>query len=131
MGRNPLAQARVEPATKSAIEDYAERHDLSQSEATRKLIQDGLAREGYRTDGTQSPLARLASRATVLFGTVLLALAMAALGIASTGTLGPLSAGVGVVLLLTGTLTIWTAVLAQIALAQPLRGLLFQSEVKA
>lgn len=127
MGRKPKIQTRVERDTKEAIDAYvAENEDLSQAEAIRHLIRAGLAQKGHpvaAADGG-SPLERLASPKTVLLGVALMLLATATLGgaLVTSLTLPLAIVGTGIVIL--GLLTLWTALLAQIALAKPLKGLL-------
>lgn len=124
MGRKPLIQARVEESRKQAIEDYADTQDISQSEAMRRLLDAGLAAEGYRADGSKTPLAHLASLKTVLLGVGIMLLATAALGGALVTSLTVPLAVAGTLLTALGVLTLWTALLAQITLARPLKGLL-------
>lgn len=68
MARNPQVQSRVEPDTMDSISDYQEDNgDLSNSEATRRLIRRGLAEEGYNVaapDGgtVRADLKRLENR---------------------------------------------------------------------
>lgn len=129
MGKEPLT-TRLDADTKQEVENYAEDRDIGQTEAARRLIRSGLANEGYPVTATDggSPLERLAGPKTVLLGAGLLLLATAALGgaLATSFTL-PLAA-VGTVIAILGGLTLWTAVLAQIALARPLRALVSDVE---
>jgi len=129
MARKPLIQARVEPDTKSALEDYAESEDLSQSEALRDLLNKALASEGYDAKGSRSLLERLASVKMVLGGAFLFFLsALLWVPVYFFGQNGDYIAAlmiVGVLMLLaiSGALAISVAALAQLALARPLRGL--------
>jgi len=54
MGQKPRVQARVRPDLKEQIGEYADRHDVAESEALRQLASRQLAAEGYQigvTDG--------------------------------------------------------------------------------
>ena len=46
MGRKRL-QTRADADTADAVEDYADDHDLTQSEAVRRMIRSGLTQHGY------------------------------------------------------------------------------------
>lgn len=129
MARKPLLQSRVEHATKEAVEDYAENNDLSQSEAVRRLIQSGLAQEGYNVEGSRSWLERIASVRTILSGTSLLVIsAIIYTASYASATSGFTTAAVIMIVLGTATLVVslvltTSAALAQLALARPLRRL--------
>jgi len=125
MGKQRV-QTRVEPDTKNRIDEYAEDRDIGDAEALRRLIRSGLANEGHPVTAADggSPLERLASPKTVLLGVGLMLLATAALGGALVTSFTLPLAIVGTVIVTLGVLTIWTATLAQIALAKPLKGLL-------
>jgi hypothetical protein len=131
MGKDPLT-TRLDADTKQVVENYAEDRDIGQTEAARRLIRSGLAAEGYSAADGGSPLERLGSLKTVLFSTGLSVLAMLAfIGALVTSFTLPLVL-VGTAFLFSAMLTILTAVLAQIALARPLKGLLGRgSEVSA
>lgn len=130
MARKPLVQARVEESRKEAINNYADAEDISQSEAIRRLIDSGLAAEGYDASGSRGLLERIASRTTVTLSTVLLALGTTFLlgGYLLVqqnliyGALVALLFGYG--LIIGATIALGAATVAQIALSRPLRGLI-------
>jgi hypothetical protein len=140
MAKEPLT-TRLDADVKREVEDYADDHDIGQTEASRRLIRAGLAAEGRSvatTDGGgMGPFERLAAPRTVLVGAVLLTLALlpfagagqaaaTGAGIAAFGLLG-----LSMILMGLGLTTFWAATLANLALARPLRALVFPSEVKA
>ena len=62
MGQKPRVQARVRPDLKEQIGEYADRHDIAESEAVRQLASRQLAAEGYQiaaTDGGATVTDRL------------------------------------------------------------------------
>lgn len=62
MGQKPRVQARVRPDLKEQIGEYADRHDVAESEALRQLASRQLAAEGYQigvTDGGETVVDRL------------------------------------------------------------------------
>jgi len=62
MGQKPRVQARVRPDLKQKIGEYADRHDVSESEALRQLAGRQLHAEGYQiaaTDGGATVTDRL------------------------------------------------------------------------
>jgi hypothetical protein len=134
MGKTRV-QTRVEPDTKSQIDDYAEDRDIGDAEALRRLIRSGLAAEGHAVttaDGgpeTNTLLERLAAPLTVGIGAALLAFAaglMTAAGLlAANGSLAValVALGLSTVFMILAAGTVVTAALAQLALARPLRGL--------
>lgn len=124
-------QTRVEPDTKEQIDKYAEEREIGDSEAVRRLIRSGLAAEGHPVifaDGG-TPLERLASPNNIIIG--LLGLFVTSICYISFWFLN--SAGDTIPALVVGILGVFTtvltagimlgAVLAQIALARPLRDL--------
>jgi len=137
MGKTRV-QTRVEPDTKSQIDEYAEARDIGDAEALRRLIRSGLAAEGHPVTaadgGTKSLLERLAAPSTVGLSAIFLLFSAALMGLAgvlaSNGTLAAalVTLGISTVLMLLALGTVWAAVLAQLALAQPLRGLVFNVE---
>lgn len=140
MAKEPLT-TRLDADTKREVENYAEEHEIGQTEASRRLIRAGLAAEGHpvaTTDGGEAgPLERIASTKTVVIGTVLFGLSiLPILGAGEAATAGADTLAFGLlglttVLMILATATIWAAALAQLALARPLRGLLgFSQEVQ-
>lgn len=126
MSRKPLIQARVEHHTSEGVEDYADDQDLSRSEALRRLLHIGLAAEGYSSDGTRSWLERIAAPRTVTLALLLMLAGLtgtALAAVATTGVLYALSLTISAVAMAAATLTATAAMLAQMALARPLRGL--------
>jgi hypothetical protein len=132
MGKSRV-QTRVEPDTKSQIDEYAEDRDIGDAEALRRLIRSGLANEGYpvtATDGGTKPLLeQLASTRAVGSGLISL-FGSAALWILSytlvLNSMVPLAFAVfvlGAVFLISAAIIFVVAALAQLALAEPLRGL--------
>ena len=62
MGQKPRVQARVRPDLKDQIGEYADRHDVAESEALRQLASRQLAAEGFgvaATDGGATVTDRL------------------------------------------------------------------------
>jgi len=62
MGQRPRVQARVQEDLKEQIGEYADRHDVAESEALRQLTSRQLAAEGYQigvTDGGATVTDRL------------------------------------------------------------------------
>lgn len=50
-----LVQARVDPDTVEALEDYSEDREISRSEAMRRALRDSLSNKGYlEGPGTQT-----------------------------------------------------------------------------
>jgi CheY-like chemotaxis protein len=141
MGKEPLT-TRLDADTKQEVENYADERDIGQTEAARRLIRSGLAAEGHAVttaDGgpeAKTLLERLASPLTVIIGGALLAFAtglMTAAGLlASNGTLtaAVVALGLSTVIMALATGTVVTAALAQLALARPLRGLVFDADVE-
>jgi hypothetical protein len=137
MAKEPLT-TRLDADTKQQVEEYANEHDIGQTEAARRLIRAGLAEEGYpvaATDGgAKTLLERLAAPSTVMLGSVFLLVSaglMALAGLlASNGSFAGafVTLGLSTVLMLLAVGTIITATLAQLALAQPLRGLVLNVE---
>ncbi len=132
MAKEPIT-TRLDADTKTEVENYADEHEIGQTEATRRLIRAGLASEGHpvaTTDGGQDgPLERLAAPRTVLIGTVLFGLAvLPILGAQQAATAGAINVALGLVvvtniLMMLGITVIAVAALAQLALARPLRAL--------
>lgn len=119
MARKPQVQARVEDSQKQAIDDYAERNDLSSSEALRQLIDKGAAAEGYRADGVlpddgPSPFERLAGRRLVWLGIVQLLLGI--LLLASATVLGTVAVYVATGAISLGVISLYLNLVANLAL---------------
>jgi len=137
MAKEPIT-TRLDADTKQQVENYADEHDIGQTEAARRLIRAGLAEEGYpvaATDGgAKTLLERIAAPSTVMLGSVFLLVSAGLMGLAgvlaSNGTFAGafVTLGLSTVLMLLAVGTIITATLAQLALAQPLRGLVFNVE---
>jgi hypothetical protein len=135
MGKSRV-QTRVDPDTEASITEYAEEREIGNSEAVRRLIRTGLAAEGYPVatadGGPQTPLERLASRWTVGLGGLILMvggfLLIPAATLAAGGSPAPAFAlmGLGGILMGAGVSLILTAAVAQVALAEPLRGLILE-----
>lgn len=51
MARKPQIQARVPSDVQDGLEDYADDHDISRSDALRRIVTDRLQSEGYVDDG--------------------------------------------------------------------------------
>lgn len=127
------ANTRVDPDTKRAVEKYQEENDLGQSEALRRLIRSGLAAEGHPVTaadgGATSFLEELASTRVVSSAVGLFLLTILSWGLTGlyveTGrtTLALITLGTGGASLIIGAGLIAGAALAQLALAEPLRGL--------
>jgi hypothetical protein len=60
----PTVQSRVDPNVKERIRDFAEENEMSQSEAVRHLLRDGIDAEAEQ-DPTQSTLYAVALTAAV------------------------------------------------------------------
>lgn len=140
MGRKPKIQCRIERDTDESIRAYRDEldDDISQSEAVRHLLRAGLAAKGHpvaATDGGDpGPLERLANQRTAATGTLLLALSLIPLwaaATASTTTAALLGLGLTAIPMGLGLLTITAAALAQLALARPLRALVFPWQAEA
>ena len=89
MGRERI-QTRADGDTIEQIEDFREDHDVSQSEAVRRLIRRGLETEGYRNQGDEIPdgYAKARINQTVRHtGGVLIALMLAFLVLAEVGAI--------------------------------------------
>jgi len=133
MAKEPLT-TRLDADTKQEVENYADEHEIGQTEASRRLIRAGLAAEGHPVatadGGKKGPLERLASVRTLLASAALLALSILPMvGAYVAATTGADMAAFGLlglttVLMLLAVATTWAAALAQLALARPLRGLL-------
>jgi len=135
MGRKPKIQCRIERDTDESIGAYRDEldDDISQSEAVRHLLRAGLAAKGHPVAGAdagdEGPLERLADLTTLLLGAALLALSLVPLGAAaaaaaaSSTTAALVGLGLAAVPLGLGVAAIAAALLAQLALARPLRGL--------
>lgn len=130
MGRKPKIQTRVEHDTKDALDAYVEDHpEVSQSEAVRHVIRAGLASKGYpvaMTDGG-TPLERIASERTLGYG-LILELGSLILWIAALYTTGQLQLALffgGCIFLVFAATIVAAAAIAQVALARPLRYLVF------
>lgn len=126
MARKPLVQARVEESRKEAINNYADAEDISQSEAIRRLIDSGLAAEGYNAGGSRGLLERIGSLKAVMLHTAVFAVAILLFELTyilfqAGGTTVPLATFIlgttAAVLALTGLIL---ATLAQLALGWPL-----------
>jgi hypothetical protein len=136
MGRKPKIQCRIERDTDEAIQRYCDDldGDVSQSEAVRHLLRAGLAAKGHpvaATDGGDDFLERLASERTAASGAVCTFLS--GVSLIGAGELAQLGGFYGALLLLFASVTfliaaaglIGVAALAQLALARPLRALVF------
>jgi hypothetical protein len=130
MGKTRV-QTRVEPDTLERIEEYCDERDIGESAAVRRLIHSGLAKEGYPVTASNGGILHgLARRSTILLGALLLTTGALGLGVALTVT-GPATAAatvLGVIGVALGTLTIWTATLAQLALEEPAREIVAPTE---
>ncbi len=139
MGRKPKIQCRIERDTDESIRAYRDEldDDISQSEAVRHLLRAGLAAKGHpvaATDGGNGPLERIAARRTTTLGALLFGLSIIPLLAATTAgttTTALLAVGVALIPMGLGAATIWTAALAQLALARPLRALVLPQESTA
>jgi hypothetical protein len=135
------ANTRVEPDTNEAIEKYREDFDLGESEALRRLIRAGLASEGYSLAGDSgnvrsiedSTLERLA-RTAVFLPSLLSAIIGVLLGTLGFITyaigdvyLGGATIAFGLLLIVGGGLIAVSSLVAQIMLARPVRGLIFDT----
>lgn len=129
MGTKPLAQARVEPETESALLDYADQRDLTKSEAIRRLLKNALAAEGYNFAGSRSLLERIASLKVFYSGLALFLISAllwvpVTLAVRSGDYAGALLIlGVLGLFALASVFTLSITIFAQLALARPLRGL--------
>jgi hypothetical protein len=115
---------RVSPGTYRQFEDYRDDHGLTNAEAMRNLVQTGLTAEGYSS--STSTLERIAAPRTVALAAVLFLAGLAgivAAALTTTGLLYALAVATSGVAILTATLTTTAAMIAQMALARPLRGL--------
>jgi len=128
MAKEPIT-TRLDTDTKTEVDNYADDHDIGQTEATRRLIRAGLAAEGHpvaTADGGAEPgmVERLATWRTTTLGALLLGVAITAmLGAAQAAIGGATMTAVGIfalalALMVTGSLTIAAAALAQLTLAQ-------------
>lgn len=133
MAKEPIT-TRLDADTKREVENYADKHEIGQTEAARRLIRVGLANEGHpvtASDGGTKPLLeRVASPRTVLGGVLLMVLSLAAMipagELAQAGAYTP---ALGLLLVATvaavmAAIVIWASALAQLALARPLRALI-------
>jgi len=138
MAKEPIT-TRLDTDTKTEVDNYADDHDIGQTEATRRLIRAGLAAEGHpvaTADGgaEPGPLERLATQRTTTLGVLLFGLSIIPLLAATTAgttTTALLAVGVALIPMGLGAATIWTAALAQLALARPLRALVLPQESTA
>jgi hypothetical protein len=135
MGTDPIT-TRLNTDTKQQMERYAEDREIGQTEAMRRLVRQSLAAEGYDvasspTTNTETLLDRLSSHRIVTSGIMMLV--VMALGVgqatlyleASRETLGYLTIAVSAFAGLSGTVMLIVALLAQLALAEPLSELVF------
>jgi hypothetical protein len=119
-----LLQARFPATDAKAVEEYAEDHDISRSDAIRRLVRLGLdAEDGEEEEDspTKGFLERLASAKIALSSAVYLITGMLILLFAP-----PVAAWayIGVILITLGIVTIYLSALANLALARPLTALL-------
>jgi hypothetical protein len=119
MAKEPLT-TRLDADTKRQVENYADEHDIGQTEAARRLIRAGLAEEGYpvaAADG-RGPTTRtketvygwlersvyammillvgmlVTGGSAIAFGTTLLPLKLLALGVITASVTAIASAGI-------------------------------------
>lgn len=139
MARKPKIQTRVERDTKDAIDTYTDDHDdLSQSEAVRHLIRAGLAQKGYpvaAADGGRvrsvedTTLEKLAAPRTMRVAAGLMLLSgvfmVFSTWFAQGGMFWPALVGTGITMIsiVLAAVIATVAMLAQMALARPLREL--------
>lgn len=124
---------RVDPDTKEQILEYADDLDVTESEAVRRLIRVGLAREGRPvTSADGGRMVELTRPTTMLisFSLVVSGLGLWIAGLFATGYAVPVYLTLGMFAQLLGVGLAVAAVLAQLVMAKPLRGLLgFRYEV--
>ena len=65
MGRSKI-QTRADADTKDALDEYAEKHDLTQSEAVRSMIRAGLSQHGYEIATADGGTANVADQIDTL-----------------------------------------------------------------
>lgn len=121
---------RLDPDTNRALEDFAEKHDIGKTEASRRLIRDGLSRDGYdiaAMSTSQTPLERISGVRLVLLGISLLVLGIALLLAATVLGTGAVYVATGVISL--GVISLYLNLVANLALIDDLSGAVFGSEV--
>lgn len=78
MPRKPRLQTRAENDTAEAVGDYADEHDIGESEAVRRLIRTGLTEQGYADEiGVASDRGTLEQTMTVKGAIATVAVAVA------------------------------------------------------
>jgi hypothetical protein len=121
---------RLDPDTNRALEDFAEKHDIGKTEASRRLIRDGLSRDGYdiaAMSTSQTPLERLSGYRLVLVGISLLVLGIALLLLVGATVLGTGAVYVATGALSLGVLSLYLNLVANLALIDDLSGAVFGS----
>jgi hypothetical protein len=141
MAKEPLT-TRLDADTKREVENYADEHEIGQTEAARRLIRAGLAEEGHPVtaadgSGKHSLLETLASGRTMLAGALIYGLTVLPMFLAAQfAEAGNLNAA-ALLLLLTIGLTVAAVIImsgvlaANLALGRPLRALVLPWEDKA
>lgn len=142
MPTKPRIQTRVPDDVKDALNEYAKDHDRTEADALRRIVTSELQREGYLSpiaDGgpPDTMVERIASAKTAIAGTILTVLGYLPLLLVSDllnagHVVLALALGVlAVAMILSGVATVWAAAIAQVALARPLKSLLFGEKEEA